>query len=124
MENNKKRSGYITIITNYLFFYILLIPIMKQYVHSNKFFIVKPFYDEETDLYYYELKTRFGKDESEGALVCSENDLKTLWFIEKEEEPDTKWIDDAYMYFKSAKKDHPEMAIDVFKRAILSYMPR
>lgn len=51
---------------------------MKKYIHPNKFFMATPFYDGDIDIYYYELKTRFANDVSEGYLFCSENDIKSL----------------------------------------------
>ena len=63
-----------------------------------------------------------------GGVLRGEEKIIWYWFIEvKEEEPDTKWIDDAWSEYISHTAMTPEtMKLDreKFKKSILSHMPR
>jgi len=103
--------------------------IMKQYIHPNRFFIASPDSDPTFDEPYYAVNTRFGDEVSEGTLFCSESDIKSLWFIEKEEETDTdtKWIDDAIedMHIDDYINDPYRESLRFYiKKAILSHLPK
>ena len=104
---------------------------MKQYVHPNKRFIASWHYDINFWDVYYAVNTKFGDEVSVSSLICNESDLPFLWFIEKEEEPDTKWIGDVYKDLENDEnskwlcpwEQYYFLEIETLKKAILSHLP-